>query len=329
MRGAIRIPRLLPALLFLGTLLSGCSTERNPSDLFAPGEVGTVVVDATLVVGRDFPIIRLRRTLSPDRPYDPDVAAVSLADVRIETPGGGWMAYSDLTTVTEGAYAPQGGRGATIPPRTVQPNTTYRLVVRTADGRVVTATTTTPGDFHVSDWLQLDDPSLTLRAHLRPFSDYPVNPDSAYAAPENRIVYQDGLLEARFDRGGALAFQVGLKNLEANSPYVIDADFLSQHDLASLTRDSSSPALDAAENSIRLPWLAIYFAGRYTIRIFSIDRNWYDLARSLPSFGGTNLGFGRNAGDDFERPIFHVQGGIGLFGSAAVDSVGITILPKP
>ena len=312
-------------LLLVATALGGCSTKRDPRDLFAPSGVGTIVVDATLVVGRYFPIVRLRRTLSPEVPYDPGAAAVVGATVSIEGPGGA-MLYADRP-FTPGAYEAVDFNG-TID-AVVQPDATYRLVVRTLDGRSVAATTTTPGAFRVSDWLRLDEPTLAVRGSLRRFSDYPVDPDSAYAAPENRIVYQDGLVEARFDRGDALAFQVGLKNLESDSPYVIDADFLSDHDLQSLSRDSSSPALDATENSIRLPWLAIYFAGRYTIRIFSIDRNWYDLARSLPSFGGTNLGFGTNAGDSFERPIFHVQGGIGLFGSAAVDSVGITILPKP
>ena len=35
------------------------------------------------------------------------------------------------------------------------------------------------------------------------------------------------------------------------------------------------------------------------------------------------------AGDNFERPLFHVNGGIGIFGSASVDSVGFVVLPRP
>ncbi|MGE5175381.1 MAG: DUF4249 family protein [Hyphomicrobiales bacterium] len=311
----------------LVALATGCSTERNPRDLFAPGEVGTIVVDATMVVDRRFPVVTVRRTLAPDQPYSSSAAAVTGADVRIETPGGGWMAYSDLVSPLPGTYRATGGFGDSIPPATVQPNTTYRLVVRTQDGRTVTATTTTPSPFHARDWLLLDDPSLEIRRRLRTFDDYPTRPDSVYLAPENQIVYQDGLLEARFDRGDALAFQVGFKNLEFDSPLLVHADFLSEHDLESLSRDSSSPPLDAATGAIRVPWLAIFFAGRCTIRIFSIDRNWYDLERSLPEIGGTNLGFGTNAGENFDRPIFHVQGGIGLFGSASVDSVGIDVLP--
>lgn len=312
--------RLMTGLVALGLALgTGCSTERKPGDLFAPEGIGQIVVDATLIVGQPMPRVILRKTLSPAEPYDRNAAAVPGADVRIVE--GGAVEHP-LTDTGNGRYQ-------SASPPVIRPNTEYRLVVRTADGRTVTATTVTPDSFRVRDWLLLDDRSLTFRRRLATYRDFPVDSDSVYIVESNRLVYQDGLLEARFDRGNVLAFQVGLQSLDLSSPYVIDADFLSEEDLAELTRDSSSPPLAAEESSIRLPWFAIFFEGRYRIRIFSIDRNWYDLARSLPEFGGTNGGFGGNAGDSFERPIFHVEGGIGLFASGAMDEVGFTVLPKP
>jgi hypothetical protein len=297
----------------------GCSTERKPGELFAPGELGVIVVDGTLIVGRPLPRILLRKTLSPAEPYDRAAAAVPGADVRIVEAGG---AETILTDFGLGFYEAQ-------TPPLVKPRTEYQLVVRTADGRTVTASTVTPDTFHVDDWVLLDQTSLAIRSTLSTYADFPSQPDSVYYAPSNQLVYQDGLLEARFPRGDVIAFQVGLQSLDVGSPYVIDADFLSEDDLAQLTRDSSSPPLIANENAIRLPWFAIFFEGRYRVRIFSIDRNWYDLARSLPEFGGSNGGFGGNAGENFERPIFHVQGGIGLFASGAMDEIGFTIHPKP
>ena len=92
--------------------------------------------------------------------------------------------------------------------------------------------------------------------------------------------------------------------------------------------NSTSPAIVPVDGGIRLPWAAVVYEGRYLIRVHSIDRNWYDLIRSSPEFGG-GQGFGGNAGDSFDRPIFHVEGGVGLFGSGAVDSLGITVLPPP
>lgn len=307
------------AATLLLLLASACSTERKPGDLFAPEGIERIVVDATLIVGQPMSRVMVRRTLSPAVPYDRNAAAVTGADVRITEADSVAYAMADLG----------GGRYESAAAPIVRPGTTYRLVVRTANGKVVTASTTTPAAFSVREWVLLDDPSLAVRRTLATYADFPSDPDSVYSAPSNQLVYQDGLLEARFDRGNVLAFQVGLQSLDLGSPYVIDADFLSEDDLAELTRDSSSPALAAEQSSIRLPWFAIYFEGRYRIRIFSIDRNWYDLARSLPEFGGTNGGFGRNAGDNFDRPLFHVDGGIGLFGSGAVDEIGFTILPKP
>lgn len=309
---------LLVALLALAAGL-GCSTERKPGDLLAPGEVGEIVVDATLIVGQPVSRVILRRTLSPADLYDPSAAAVSDAVVRITEVGGPVI---PLYEAVPGRYE------AVIPPL-VKPRTEYQLEVHTADGRTVTASTVTPDSFHVDDWVLLDETSFAVRRSLQTYADFPVYPDSVYDAPSNQLVYQDGLLEARFPRRDQIAFQVGLQSLDLGSPYVIDADFLSPEDLAKLSRSSASPPLIAEQNAIRLPWFAIFFEGRYQVRIFSIDRNWFDLARSVPAFGGSNGGFGGNAGENFERPIFHVQGGIGYFASGAMDEIGFRILPKP
>jgi hypothetical protein len=51
--------------------------------------------------------------------------------------------------------------------------------------------------------------------------------------------------------------------------------------------------------------------------------------RSAPEISGAaGPVVGGNAGDGFERPIFHVEGGVGLFGSASVDSIGFVVLPQ-
>jgi len=188
----------------------------------------------------------------------------------------------------------------------------------------LTAVTITPPRFHVSDWVLLDETTLEVIGQLKTFDEAG---NGVYTAPENQVVYQQGLLEARFDSTGGAAFQIGLFSLDPNSPLVIDADFLSDEDLADLDRQNSSPAITAPDSIIHLPWFAIFFSGRYKIRINDVHKNWYDLLRSSPELGG-GIGFGSNAGDGLERPIFHVEGGIGLFGSAAVDSIGFNVLPK-
>ncbi|HSQ60605.1 MAG TPA: DUF4249 family protein [Acidobacteriota bacterium] len=314
--------RWLFGLLLLG---AGCGT-RNPGDLLAPAEVGTIVVDARLIVGTTMPPMFLRLTQSPTEPFDRSIG-LGGALVEVVASTGDTIRYSGSQS-SSSLYRPDAAlTGDSIP--AVLPNTTYSLRVVAPDGRVVTASTTTPDSFQTREWLLLEDPSLAVRRSLATYDDFPNFRDSVYYVESNQLIYQDGLLEARFDRGNALAFQVGLFSLDHGSPFVIDADFLDPEDLEDLERETSSPPFEAPDASIRLPWFAIFFEGRYNIKIYSVDRNWYDLARTLDFFGTSNIGFGGNAGDNFERPIFHVNGGIGLFGSAAMDEVGFTIHPKP
>jgi hypothetical protein len=311
------------AVACLMALGLGCSGKRNPRDLIAPREVGTIVVDTRLIVGHQIPSILLHTTQSPNEPYSGYLAALRGAHVVIFTGPGDSVICLESTFFPDGEYNPRilTGNADVL----VRPNTTYHLRVEAADGRVVTAQTTTPDSFTVREWVLLDDPSLEIRRRLATFRDT-VN---VFTAPSNQLIYQDGLLEARFDRGNAIGYQVGIFSLESNSPTVIDADFLSDSDLAGLARDTSSPTFDAPDGFLRLPWFAIFFEGRYQIEIYSVDRNWYDLTRSTDFLGNNNIGFGTNAGDDFERPIFHIDGGIGFFGSASMDLTGFTVLPRP
>jgi hypothetical protein len=133
-------------------------------------------------------------------------------------------------------------------------------------------------------------------------------------------------LAARLDVQANAGYQIGLVNLETDSPLLIDADFLEEDDLEEFERINSSPALDY-ESTLRIPWLAIYYAGRYRLRVVALDRNWYDIVRSDPAIGGGGFGFGGEAGDGSTRPIFHVDGGIGVFGSVSSDSVGFYVNP--
>jgi len=303
-------------------LFGGCAANRDTSELFDPSAVGTLVVDAVLIVDQPMPTLFVRTILAPDVPYDPVAAAVRGAQVVIRQ-GSAEYVYEEesLGSAQVGSYRPPGGAPL------VAPNATYELDVVVPDGRRVTARTTTPDRFHVADWVLLDENTLALQRNFRTFEELG---DSVYAAPENQAVYLDGLLEARFAPGPNLKrYHVGILSLDPGSDYVIEGDFLEDEDFEDFDREGSSPALEASDGFVRLPWLAIYFAGRHKIKVYAIDQNWFDLARSSPELiGNSGPNVGGNAGDDFERPIFHVDGGVGLFGAGAVDSIGFTILPR-
>jgi hypothetical protein len=299
--------------------LSGCSTERDPNELFAPGDVDVLVVDARLIVDQRLPMIRLSRTLAPNEVFTDDNAAESDATVAIVIADTTVVPYREVTGWS-GRYVPV---AASVP--LVAPETTYRLVVVSAAGEEMSALTTTPRRFEVDSWVLLDTAGENVIRELRTFADAG---DSVYDAEENQLVYSQGLIEARFAETGVDGYQLALFSLDLDSDFVIDPPFFDEEDFADLERNGSSPILVAENGTLRLPWFAVYFAGRHLYKIYAVDRNWYDLVRTTALEDG-GLRFGGNAGDDFERPVFRVAGGIGLFGSAAIDSTGFNVLPQP
>ena len=150
--------------------------------------------------------------------------------------------------------------------------------------------------------------------------------------PANQLAYAEGLLEARFASGGAavfaaLGYQLALFSIDPDADYVIDPPFFEDDDFEELPRQGSSPVLVVDSGRVRLPWFGVFFEGRHNYKVYALDQNWYDLVRTTPQTDG-GLGFGGNAGDSQDNPLFRVNGGIGLFGSAAADSVGFFILPE-
>ena len=302
-------------VLALQCLLVAACANRDSADLFAP-EAGTIVVDAFLIVGEPLPSIALTQTLAADVPYTFAQAALSGALV-VVTHELGAAVYAEATP--PGTYVPHDG---TVPLE-VEAGAQYTLDVTAADGRRVRATTRTPQRFSVPEWLLLDATGTTVQRSLASFAEYG---DGVFTQPENQLEYAQGLLEARFDPTGILGIQVGLFSRSPGSPLVIDPDLVDEEDL---DRINSSPPFEPGDGKVRLPWFAIFFEGRYVLKVWTMDVNWFDLARTDPVLRGGGFGFGGQAGDDFERPIFHVEGGIGLFGSGAVDSVGVVVHPRP
>jgi hypothetical protein len=294
-------------------LISGCSTDRRASELYGPSEAGVLVIDALLLVDQPLPDLFVLETVAPGDSYSLEGAAVRDAVVEISTGGTTFTYAADVDSA--GRYLPQQNH-------IVLPETVYTLRV-SSQGREATGTTLTPEQFQIRESLLLNEGTLQVDRVLKTFRD---GLDAPYVAPENQVEYLDGLLEARFDRGNTPGYQVGIISLDEGSERVLDADFLDEDDYDDLERHASSPPFEAPDGSVRLPWFAVYFAGRHVIRIHALDENWFNFARSSPESQEGN--FGGLAGDSFERPLFSVTGGIGLFGSAAMDSIGFNVLPR-
>ena len=307
---------MLPITALL-VVLHGCTPDRDPASLFAPSMIDVPVVDALLVVDAPLPPIHLSRTVRPDQPYFFDEAAIRGAEVEVIVNGTLAVDYAEDPD-RPGVYNP-----ATSEPPLVAAETLYELRVSTAEGDRLAAATTTPASLVVEEWVLLDRAGLTVERRLLAFSDVDDHED-VFSAPQNQLVYTEGLLEGRLVAPRAAGTQVAVSSLDLDADFVIDLPFLDDEDLAELRRTNSSPALALDGDAIRLPWFGILWEGRHVMRVLLLDRNAYDLVRTSPR--GSGFTPGGNTGDSFERPIFHVTGGIGLFGSAAMDSIGFTIL---
>lgn len=298
-------------------LMSACSPTRDDDSLFVPAEIDVPVVDGLLVVSEQLPEIYLSRTRPPDELYDFTEAAIRGADVRVIITAGDTVAYAERDT-TPGVYWPDRQH-------IVQPSATYELIVDTDRGERVTATTTTPAQLVVDEWVFMDP---FTGQDVRNLRRYEVDGDAIYAAPENQLTYTIGTVEARLASEPPLAYQLSMASLDEGSDFVIDVPFLDEEDLAEIERTGSSPALFVEDAAVRLPWFAIYFEGRHKWKIHALDQNAYDLITTSPE-EGEGFGFGGNPGDTFDRPLYRLEGGIGLFGSTSVDSMGFYISPLP
>ncbi len=303
-------------VLMMGCLIAlmGCKAERDPSSLFGPDASGVLVVDALLVVDKPLPQVLVSETVKANVAYSERWAGVGDAEVVI-TQGEQTFLYSPGSGFSSGSYRP--------PPNAplVLPNTTYNLRVR-SQGREATAQTITPDRLDIQEVALLDDETLEVIRPLKRYEDGNVQ--------ENRVVYQDGLLEMRFDPLPVSGYQIAIESLDRSSDFLVNSDFF---DEINFDRYGSSPALEASDGNLRMPWFIVAYAGPHVIRIYAVDKNWFDLIRSVPEFfqddDGNAFQPGGLAGDNFERPLFHVDGGIGIFGSASVDSVGFMVLPRP
>lgn len=301
--------RLLSAACCL--LAAACQAERTPESLYGPDAAGELVLDGRLIVGRPLPPVFVTQTVasanrgSPRRQAAPDAAVEIRQGNRVfrylRDPDAGPFQYSPPPD-----------------PPVVAPETKY-VMVATAKGRTARATTTTPGPFLVREGVVLDSKTEEVRQRLKTFDDVE---EGAFQAPENRVVFRSGFLEARFDPIDVAGYQVGIVSLDRDAGK-IDREL----SVETPDRTSSSPAIESTDGNVRLPWFAVFFTGRHLMRIYAVDRNWFDYVRSGPL--AQEGWFGGLAGENFRRPLFHVEGGIGLFGSASVDSLGFVIVEEP
>lgn len=265
------------------------------------------VVESYLVANRQLPQVRVSTTAPVNDLYSFERAAIANAQVQIRLLNENGSDIDQVFTYnsdTAGIYKP-------IDAHDVLPTRSYQLYVNIAEtASEITATTVVPDTFSVVSAV-LD----TLIYQSTEQLEITVS-ESSYPGRQNVFIFN------------TIAQDPDIDNL---TPVYSDL-FLDDEDneLSELT-NTSSGLLNAANftiNSdqsitIRYPWIAVAFYGDNKLVATTVDDNVYDFVRSESvQLGGSTLSPG-----EIQNVITHVEGGLGIFGSLASDTIQTFIKP--
>ena len=287
-------------LYILSVLAIITACDIYPQDDFE----AQVVVESYLIAQRTLPQVRISTTLPVDEVYSFDNAALSNAVVEVR-----------LLTGTEGSPVEQSfsytldspGIYTTNDPHEVMPLRSYELFVRFNDNsNTVRSFTTVPDTFRVvsgvpesivyqsTDQLEIEVTRSDFpgRQNVFVFSTISLDPDTANITPVYADLFDDDDFEDLTNNSSGI---INEGNFEVNPSGTITIDY---------------------------PWLAVAFFGENDIIASTIDDNLLDFIRSQEvQLGGSTLSPG-----EIQNVIFNVEGGIGVFGAIAADTVRTDIL---
>ncbi len=297
MRAHISWNALFVAALCAVTLVA-CQ-DLPPNDYI---EVYTV--QGYLVANHSVDSIFIRRSLPVGQVYTPDDAAVRNAIVKISVDGNVYTLLED-TTRPDLYYLPASEL-------IVRSGKTYTLDVNCFD-KTLHAVTTVPDSIHF-----IQRPPDTLQ--------YPADPNAVnlpaaivtWTDVKNKITYGASVrcLDTLYIRrwtvdttinGRDTTVVTGIPNgridrwWEANAPFYKDA-----------TR--WAPFIDVA--AIPMPWTGFKWYGPQLVTVYAVDTNMYDWMRVM-LLGGS-----------YRSQLNHIDGGIGVFGSCAIDTA-LVFVKKP
>ena len=288
-------------------LLSACetATQNNYKPYY--------VVESYLVANRQLPEVRLSTTNPINNVYSFEDVAVANAEVQIR------LLQKDNSTIDEvftyssdsaGIYHANLGHK-------VEPDRTYQLHISLNGGSdIITASTTVPESFEViSEVLDTIVYQSTERLEIT------LSKTSSFT---NQSVFIFN----------TLAQQPIPKNLTPlyYDLYIQEKDSLEAEKRLAEFSITSSGLLNEANFSnntdgtvtIRYPWIAVAFYGDNKLVASTVDDNIYDFFRSESvQLGGSTLSPG-----EIQNAITRINGGIGIFGSMASDTIDVFIKPN-
>lgn len=269
------------------------------------------VLEAYLVANRQLPFVRLSTTIPALDFYDFEETALSNAEIEIQLLENGPESPIDRTFIYSNV---QRGIYRSNQNHQVLPKRTYQIEVTFPESQdVITAYTVVPDTFRVIggvrdsiDYLSSEQLEITLsessypgRQNIFVFNALSQNPLPDFLTPFYAEVYEDSE-----DK------EEDLDLFANNSSGVINEGNFEVNEDGTFT--------------IKFPWIGIAFYGDNKIVANTLDDNIYDFVRSQQvQLGGSTLSPG-----EIQNVISHVNGGIGVFGSVASDTVA-TFVKRP
>lgn len=301
--------QLILLFLLISGIYVGC--DIYPQDDY----VEEYVIESYIVAGRNLQQVRLSTTGEAFEFYSFENTAVAGATVQMNLltlNGTGVEQTFAYQMDSPGIYTP-------LVDHTVLPARTYQLSIAVSTGGStdqINATAIVPGDFDVISGVQdtlVYQSSEQLEVTLS---------ESSYPGRQNVYVFNT----------------ISLNPTEENlTPLYLDIlDFEDDEDKEETLLEfsnTSSGLLNAGNFTIntdgsitvRYPWLAVAFFDENLIVATTVDDNLYDFIRSADvQFGGSTLSPG-----EIQNVITNVEGGIGIFGAMASDTIRTYIKRNP
>ncbi len=261
------------------------------------------VVESYMIAGRPLPFVKLSATVPANEEYVFEEAALGDANVIIYllSESGEEEDIFRFTMKQKGIYLPENRVHRVLPGRTYQLEVTF-------DERddQLNAVTTIPGDLKIIN----EVPEFAIYQSENQPELVVTNPSTGNR--QNVFVIN------------TISFDPVFNNL---TPFymetVTEDDALEVEDFV----NNDSPLINEGNFevnadgtiTIKYPWIGVAFFGENRVVVNSIDSNLNDLLRSQSvQLGGSTISPG-----EIQNVIFHVDGGIGIFGGIASDSVNI------
>jgi hypothetical protein len=299
---------LILTFLLFTVLISAC--EVYPQDDYEE----YYVVEAYLVANRNLPKVRLSTTGSAFRFYSFENTAVRNADVQVsllDEDGSAIEQVFNYSMVSPGIYLPDDAHD-------VLPERSYELRVNVAGAdEEITSRTFVPGDFSIISGIQdsiVYQSSEQLAVTIS---------ESNYPGRQNIFVFNTLAQEPEAENLTPLYFD--FYDSEDDTATQSDLLFEFSNNSSGLINEANFEVNNDGSITINYPWLAIAFYGENQIVTSTVDDNLYDFMRSAEvQLGGSTLSPG-----EIQNVITNVEGGIGIFGSLASDTITTNVKRNP